>query len=129
MLPGVAFSNSLMTSFPFNSGAKRFSLVAIVSEGKLTRTFIILVDYTIMANPIKVLIDPVFYLTICKDFRRLRKMSQDYRRCQKTTEDFQEEIRNFRLHICRYIHMGKKYVFAVFIFEFFRREILVIDAN
>ena len=31
MLPGAAFSNSSMTSFSFNSGAKRFSLTAIVS--------------------------------------------------------------------------------------------------
>ena len=31
MLPGVAFSNSSMTSFSFNSGAKRFSLAVIVS--------------------------------------------------------------------------------------------------
>ena len=49
-----------MTSFPFNSVAKRFSLVAIVSGGKPTRTLIIFVDYvllahthTIMAKPIK----------------------------------------------------------------------------
>ena len=31
MLPGVAFSNSAMTSFSFNSGAKQFSLADIVS--------------------------------------------------------------------------------------------------
>ena len=31
MLPGVAFSNSSMTSFSFNSGAKRFLLAVIVS--------------------------------------------------------------------------------------------------
>ena len=31
MLPGVAFSNSSMTSFSFNSDAKRFSSAAIVS--------------------------------------------------------------------------------------------------
>ena len=30
MLPGVAVSNSSMTSFSFNSGAKRFWLAVIV---------------------------------------------------------------------------------------------------
>ena len=58
MLPGVAFSNSSMTSFSFNSGGKRFSLAAIVSRGKilkllfklkLTRTLTIFGDYGILA--------------------------------------------------------------------------------
>ena len=31
VVPGVAFSNSSMTSFSFNSGAKRFSPADIVS--------------------------------------------------------------------------------------------------
>ena len=31
VVPGVAFPNSSMTSFLFNSGVKRFSLAAIVS--------------------------------------------------------------------------------------------------
>ena len=35
MLPGVAFCNSSMTSFSFNSGAKRFPPAAIVSWGKI----------------------------------------------------------------------------------------------
>ena len=48
-----------MTSFSFNSGAKRFSPAAIVSWGKififkLTRTPTIFVDYgAVMAKPIK----------------------------------------------------------------------------
>ena len=74
MLPRVAFSNSSMTSFSFNSGAKRFSLAVIVSSGKIfellfkfkltrtrtctrTRTRICrlwyISSYTIMAKPIK----------------------------------------------------------------------------
>ena len=59
MLPGVAFSNSSMTSFSFNSGAKQFLPAAIVSGGKifkvpfifkLTRTLTIFVDYGILAR-------------------------------------------------------------------------------
>ena len=39
MLPGVAFSNSSMTPFSFNSGAKRFSLSPLFLEGKLFSSF------------------------------------------------------------------------------------------
>ena len=70
MLPGIAFSNSSMTSSLFNYGAKRLVLAAIDSRGKifellfkfkLTRTLTIfgaygilaLVKYTIMTKPIK----------------------------------------------------------------------------
>ena len=58
-LPGVAFSNSSMSSFSFNPGAKQFSLAAIALEGKsfssffkfqLTRTLTIFVDYGLSAH-------------------------------------------------------------------------------
>ena len=61
MLPGVAFSNSSMTSFSFNSGAKRFllALLLLFLEGKffellfkfkLTHTLTIFGDYGILAH-------------------------------------------------------------------------------
>ena len=62
------------------------------------------------------------YLKISEDYRRLTKMCGDYRRCQKTAEDFKNKSENFRLHFCRYIHMGKKYIFAVYRFEFFQGD-------
>ena len=58
------------------------------------------------------------YFKISEDYLRMTKMSEDYRRCQRTAENFQEVIRNF----CRYIHTGKKYVFAVYRFEFFQGQ-------
>ena len=65
MLPGVAFFNSSMTSFSFNSGVKEFLTAAIVSlrkifkllfKFKVMHTLTILWytgSYTIMAKPIK----------------------------------------------------------------------------
>ena len=38
-LPGVAFSNSSVASFSFNSGAKQFSLAATALEGKFFAPF------------------------------------------------------------------------------------------
>ena len=81
MLSGIAFSNSSMTSSSFNYSAKRLSLAAIVSGGKmfqllfklkLTRTLTIfgaygilaLVKYTIMTKPIKSLEYPMIQFLI-----------------------------------------------------------------
>ena len=83
MLPGIAFSNSSMTSSSFNYSVKRLSLAAIVSRGKifelpfklkLTRTLTIfgaygilaLVKYTIMTKPIKSLEYPMIQFLINK---------------------------------------------------------------
>ena len=58
MLPGVAFSSSSMTSFSFNSDAKRFFRLPLFLEGnffgllfkfKLTRTLTIFGYYGILA--------------------------------------------------------------------------------
>ena len=81
MLPCIAFSNSSMTSSSFNYSAKRLSLAAIVSGGKifqllfklkLTRTLTIfgaygilaLVKYTIMTKPKKSLEYPMIQFLI-----------------------------------------------------------------
>jgi len=40
VLPGVAFSNSSITSFSFDSDAKRFSPAAIVLGEKFLSTFL-----------------------------------------------------------------------------------------
>ena len=54
-----------------------------------------------------------------QDFRILTKMSEDVRRLPKISKKKSE---NFRLHFCRYIHMGKDYLLQFTDANFFQGE-------